>query len=40
LFTINPFSELAEFLPSIAMQAFVVAMIIFVVVGTVVDLIH
>jgi len=26
LVTVNPFSELAEFLPSIAMQAFVVAM--------------
>ena len=38
--TINPFSELSEFLPSIAMQAFVVAMIILVVVGTVVDMIH
>ena len=38
--TVNPFSELAEFLPSIAMQAFVVAMIILVVVGTVVDMIH
>ena len=38
--TVNPFSELAKFLPSIAMQAFVVAMIILVVVGTVVDMIH
>ena len=38
--TVNPFSELAEFLPSIAMQASVVAMIILVVVGTVVDMIH
>ncbi len=38
--TVNPFSELAEFLPSIAMQVFVVAMIILVVVGTVVDMIH
>ena len=40
LITINPFSELAEFIPSIAMQAFVVAMIILVIVGTVVDMIH
>jgi len=40
LVTVNPFSELAEFLPSIAMQAFVVAMIILVVVGTVIDMIH
>ena len=38
--TVNPFSELAEFLPSIAMQAFVVVMIILVVVGTVIDMIH
>ena len=38
--TVNPFSKLAEYLPSIAMQAFVVAMIILVVVGTVVDMIH
>jgi len=40
LVTVNPFSELAEFLPSIAMQAFVVAMIILVVAGTVIDMIH
>jgi len=36
LVTINPFSVLAEFLPSIAMQVFVVVMIILVVVGTVI----
>jgi len=40
LVTINPFSELSELIPSIAMQTFVVAMIILVVVGTVVDIIH
>jgi len=40
LITINPFFELLEFIPSIAMQAFVVAMIILVVAGTVVDMIH
>ena len=40
MITINPFFELLEFIPSIAMQAFVVAMIILVVVGTVVDMIH
>jgi len=40
LITINPFFELSEFIPSIAMQAFVVAMIILVVAGTVVDMIH
>ena len=38
--TINPFSELSEFIPSIAMQSFVLAMIILVVAGTVVDMIH
>jgi len=40
LFTINPFSELSEFISSIAMQTFVLAMIILVVAGTVVDMIH
>ena len=40
MITINPFSELSEFMPSIAMQAFVVAMIILVVAGTEVDMIH
>ena len=40
MITINPFFELSEFIPSIAMQAFVVAMIILVVAGTVVDMIH
>ena len=38
--TINPFSELSEFIPSIAMQSFVLVMIILVVAGTVVDMIH
>jgi len=40
LITINPFSELSEFMPSIAMQAFVVAMIALVLAGTVIDMIH
>jgi len=40
LITINPFFELSEFIPFIAMQAFVVAMVILVVAGTVVDMIH
>jgi len=40
LITINPFSQLSELIPSIAMQAFIVAMIILVVAGTVVDMIH
>ena len=40
MIAINPFSELSEFIPSIAMQAFVVVMIILVVVGTLMDTIH
>jgi len=40
MITINPFSELSKFVPSIAMQLFVVAMIILVVVGTLFDIIH
>ena len=40
MITINPFYKLSEFIPSIAMQAFVIAMIILVVAGTVVDMIH
>ncbi len=40
MITTNPFSELSEFMPSIAMQAFVVVTIILVVVGTLFDIIH
>jgi len=40
LVTINPFSELSEFIPSIVMQTFVFVMIILVIAGTVVDMIH
>ena len=40
MMTINPFSQLSEFISPIAMQAFVVAMIILVVAGTVIDMIH
>jgi len=40
LITIDPFSELSEFIPSIAMQTFVFVMIILVIAGTVVDMIH
>jgi len=40
MITINPFSQLSGFIPSIAMQIFVVVMIILVVAGTVVDMIH
>ena len=40
MITINPFSELSEFVPSIVMQSFVAAMIILVVAGTLFDMIH
>ncbi len=37
---INPFSILSDTVPSIAMQVFLILMIAFVVVGTLVDIIH
>ena len=40
MLTINPFSELSEFIPSIAMQIFVIVMVILVVGGTLLDMIH
>ena len=40
MITINPFSELAEAVPSIAMRLFVVLIFILVVVGTLFDMIH
>ena len=40
MITINPFSVLSEFIPSIAMQTFVVVMIVLVIAGTVIDMIH
>ena len=40
MMTINPFSQLSVFIPSIAMQAFVVVLVTLVVIGTVVDMIH
>ena len=40
MITINPFSELSKFAPSVAMQLFIVAMIFLVVVGMVFDMIH
>ncbi len=40
MFVINPFSKLSEFAPSAAMQAYVIAMIILVVLGTFLDIIH
>jgi len=40
LININPFSELSETIPSIAMQAFVIVMGLLVVLGTLLDIIH
>ena len=40
MFTTNPFSVLAETVPSIVMQGFVVLMILLIVTGTLLDLIH
>ena len=40
MITINPFSKLAEIVPSITMQLFVVLIIILVVLGTLFDMIH
>ena len=40
MFTSNPFAELTVFLPPIAMQVYIVLMIVAVVVGTVLDMLH
>ena len=40
MITINPFSELSQSVPSIAMQLYVVVMIILVLIGTLFDIIH
>ena len=40
MITTNPFSELSEFVPSIAMQVYVVVMMILVILGTLFDIIH
>jgi hypothetical protein len=40
MFTLNPFSELAGFISPIAMQVYVVVMVLLVVGGTVLDMIH
>ena len=40
MITVNPFSILVESVPAIAMQIFVIAMGAFVVLGTLVDIIH
>ena len=40
MITINPFSELSEFIPSIAMQMYVIALVILVAGGTILDMAH
>ena len=36
----NPFSTLSELVPPIVMQGFLITMIVFVAIGTLVDIIH
>ena len=40
MFATNPFSILAETVPSILMQGFVVLMVLLIVAGTLLDIIH
>jgi hypothetical protein len=40
MFTTNPFSELSQFIPPLAMQVYVIAMIVLVVLGTILDMVH
>ncbi len=40
MFTINPFSELSGFISTLAMQMYVVIMVLLVVGGTILDMIH
>jgi hypothetical protein len=40
MFTLNPFSELSGFISPIAMQLYVIAMVLLVVGGTILDMIH
>ena len=40
MFNTNPFSVLAETIPPIAMQGFIVAMIILIALGTIIQMIH
>jgi hypothetical protein len=40
MLTHNPFSELSAFIPAIAMQAYVVLMVLLVAGGTIIDVIH
>ena len=40
MLTTNPFAILAETIPMIAIQSFVIVMVGFVILGTVLDMIH
>ena len=40
MITINPFSQLTETIPSIALQSFVLVMVGLVAAGTILDIIH
>jgi hypothetical protein len=40
MFTSNPFADLTDFLPPVAMQVYIVLMIVAVVVGTFLDMLH
>ncbi len=40
MFTLNPFAELSGFISPMAMQIYVIAMILLVVAGTVLDMVH
>ncbi|MBE9564404.1 MAG: adenylyl-sulfate reductase [Proteobacteria bacterium] len=40
MMTSNPFSDLSELIPSFAMQAYVIAMFLLVIGGTILDMIH
>jgi hypothetical protein len=40
MFTINPFSELSEFISPLAMQVYVVVMVLLVIGGTILDMLH
>ena len=40
MITNNPFATLSEIVPPITMQVFLITMIAFVIIGTLVDIIH
>jgi len=40
MFTINPFAEMSAYIPAAVMQAYIVVMVLFVIGGTVLDMLH